>query len=266
MNTRVLTNKAEILAYLESDRDYAAYAIGDLDDGFFEQCVWHVAQENGAIRALALVYAGFDPPVLFLMGSSNGAAALLGGPVQPEHAMPMVRAEHLAALGQYYRWGANDLVEMWRMALAIPRFSPVSFSLLSPLCLRQLEAQDAGRLFALYALGGGDAFTLAQLAQGVFYGVEIEGQLVAAAGTHLVSAAYSVAAVGNVMTHPDYRGRGYATAATSAVCAELARRGLASIVLNVGQHNAPAARVYEKLGFVKHCAFYEGHLERAPQR
>ena len=45
----------------------------------------------------------------------------------------------------------------------------------------------------------------------------IFGALVAVAGTHLVSDTYGVAAIGNVFTHPDYRGRGYATLATGAV-------------------------------------------------
>jgi len=98
--------------------------------------------------------------------------------------------------------------------------------------------------------------------QGVFYGVEQAGQLISVAGTHLVSDAYSVGAVGNVMTHPDHRGHGYATLATRAVCAELIQRGIKTIVLNVRQDNAPAIRVYEKLRFVRYCPFYEGVIER----
>ena len=31
-----LTDKAQILSYLETDRLYAAYAIGDLEPGMFE--------------------------------------------------------------------------------------------------------------------------------------------------------------------------------------------------------------------------------------
>ena len=257
MMTKQLTDRARILAYLHSDRVYAAYAIGDLDEGLFEQCAWRVAEEAGRPRALAMVYAGFDPPILFLMGDSDGVAALLQESARIRRACPMAQEKHLPALGQYYCWSTDNLWPMWRMAL---RLTPnVEFS---PAGVTRLTWQDTDRLRALYALGGGDAFASAQINLGVFYGLEQDGQLVATAGTHLVSDTYSVAAVGNVMTHPALRGRGYATRATGAVCAELVRRGIGTIVLNVGQDNPAAVRVYEKLGFARHCAFYEGLVER----
>lgn len=261
MTTRLITDKAEILAYLETDRDYAAYAIGDLDEGFFDKSTWYVAEQGGKTRALALVYAGFDPPILVLMGEGDGVAALLDGPVQVQRACPMVQEKHMPMLGRYYRWRKSDVWAMWRMALRSPN---VGARHASPLQAISLTLDDVPRLHALFALGGGDAFAPSQIAQGAFYGIEQDGQLIAAAGTHLVSRTYSVAAVGNVMTHPDHRGHGYATLVTGAVCAELVRRGIKTIVLNVSQANAAAVRVYEKLGFVRHCAFYEGMIERKP--
>ena len=92
----------------------------------------------------------------------------------------------------------------------------------------------------------------------MFYGVAVEGRLVAAAGTHLVSPTYGVAAVGNVFTHPNYRCRGYGTVTIGAVVAELVRLGIRDIVLNVNQSNGDAIRIYEKLGFERYCAFLEG--------
>ncbi len=80
----------------------------------------------------------------------------------------------------------------------------------------------------------------------------------AAAGPHLVSPTYGVAAVGNVFTHPDYRGRGYGTLTTSAVVAELLGLGMRDVVLNVEQANAVAVRLYERLGFERYCPFLEG--------
>ena len=254
MTTRLLSDKAEIQAYLETDRDYAAYALGDLDVGFFEQCTWHAAQDGGTVRALALLYAGFDPAILFLMGADNGVAALLDGPVQSDRVFVTARPEHLAVLERHYRWEHLDY--MWRMVLRPEGFTEPFGS------CRRLNENDVDRLRALYALGGGDAFSPSQVTQGVFYGVEQNGQLISVAGTHLVSEAYSVGAIGNVMTHPDYRGHGYATLTTRAVCEELVRRGIHTIVLNVRQDNEAAVRVYDKLGFARHCAFYEGVTER----
>ena len=42
------------------------------------------------------------------------------------------------------------------------------------------------------------------------------GRLVAAAGTHAIGRSARIAVVGNVLTHADFRGRGYAKAVTSA--------------------------------------------------
>ena len=42
--TGEITDRAKILAYLETDRLYAAYAIGDLAPGMFEQCTWAMAE------------------------------------------------------------------------------------------------------------------------------------------------------------------------------------------------------------------------------
>ena len=152
--------------------------------------------------------------------------------------------------GEFYDW--PEPVPMWRMVLRPSRFQPTA-----ALCVR-LRAGDAGRLAALYALGGGLAFSPAQIEQGVFCGIYEQGELVSVGGTHLASPTYGVAAVGNVFTHPDYRGRGHGTAATGAVVEALLAQGIDDIVLNVGQANEGAVRIYERLGFERFCAFFEG--------
>ena len=71
-----------------------------------------------------------------------------------------------------------------------------------------------------------------------------------------------VAAVGNIFTHPEFRGRGCATTITSAVVVELLSRGMCDIVLNVNQKNETAIRIYERLGFERCCPFFEGVADR----
>ena len=56
-------------------------------------------------------------------------------------------------------------------------------------------------------------------------------RLIAAAGTHVVSPQWGVAAVGNVYTHREYRGQGLAKVVTSAVTAELLQQ-CDTVVLN----------------------------------
>lgn len=248
--SKALTDRAPIQAFLEQDRTYNAYALGDLEPGMYEQCTWAGAGRAGKLEALILLYRGLNPHPLVLSGQSEGLRTLLGEMPWPRQVYLNCREPHLPALEGVYAWEGQDA--MWRMALDPARFCPVTDR------LTRLGPADAGALAALYAQGAGNAFSSAQVAQGVFYGLYVDGELVAAAGTHLVSPTYSVAAVGNVFTHPAHRGRGYATRTTAAVVGDLLARGVRDVVLNVRQDNKPAIRIYERLGFDRSCAFLEG--------
>ena len=65
----------------------------------------------------------------------------------------------------------------------------------------------------LYRADGTPAFYTAQnIDDAVYYGAFDGERLVAVAGTHVVSHHDGIAVVGNVFTHPKYRGRGLADA------------------------------------------------------
>ena len=66
---------------------------------------------------------------------------------------------------------------------------------------------------------------------------------------------------GNVLTHTDHRGRGYAQAVTSAVTAELLRY-CDQVVLNVRSDNPPAIQAYLRLGYTEHTRFEERLIRR----
>jgi hypothetical protein len=70
-----LVDKSGILAYLETDRLYAAYTIGDLKPALFAHCAWFGAErdgQDGRLWALTLHYGGLGFPVVFLMGDADG--------------------------------------------------------------------------------------------------------------------------------------------------------------------------------------------------
>ena len=77
------------------------------------------------------------------------------------------------------------------------------------------------------------------LEDGVYYGVWVRGQLISAAGTHVINTHEGIAVVGNVMTQVDYRGHDFAKMVTSAVTAELLER-VGDVALNVHTDNLPA--------------------------
>jgi predicted GNAT family acetyltransferase len=147
---------------------------------------------------------------------------------------------------------------MWRMLL-----DPAAFGAAAVTGAVRLTMADLPALQQLYADGEAsgeapDFFSPEMLNQGVFFGVREGEALVAAAGTHLYTPAERIGTVGNVYTRRDRRGRGLASQVTQCVTAELLRLRLQTIVLNVAQPNAAAIQVYERLGFRRYTAFYEG--------
>jgi ribosomal protein S18 acetylase RimI-like enzyme len=250
MRARRLTDKNKILRFLETDRLYAAYAIGDLEPAMFAQSEWAGTEEEGQLRALALLFKGLDPPALFLMGELAGLTTILRLSMRPERAYLTCQEKHLPAVQAMYR--TEPPVPMWRMAIQRSDFRPVYSREVLELSPRHCE-----ELKQLYTQGGGGAFSPTKLAVGIFFGVLDRGRIVAAAGTHLVSPSYGIGALGNVYTDAPYRGRGYGTATTSAVVAALFQRGIRHVILNVAQDNLTAIQIYECLGFTKYCPFFE---------
>jgi GNAT superfamily N-acetyltransferase len=246
-----LTNLTIVKTILETDRQWAVYALGDLAPGFREHSEWY-AQEG----ALLLLYRAFETPVLFTLGPPERLAPLLDEISAERELYLSIRPEILPLVKA--RWNVKDETPMWRMALDATRFQPLSSE-----GVTRLSPADLPALEALYADGqiageAPDFFNPPMLEQGVFFGVFENGALIATAGTHLVSPDLSVGAVGNVYTRRDRRGRGLAARVTSTVTAELLQRQLRTIALNVNQRNIPAQRVYGRLGYERYCAFYEG--------
>jgi RimJ/RimL family protein N-acetyltransferase len=125
-----------------------------------------------------------------------------------------------------------------------------------PADVRRLLPADIGELNRLYQLGFASWLPSSSIAEGVYFGIRLGGRLVAAAGTHVISRDARLAVVGNVLTHVDYRGRGFATAVTGAVTAELLRSA-DQVVLNVRSDNPPALQAYRRLGYAEHVRFEE---------
>ncbi len=235
-------------AFLEQDRLRAAYAICDLDEREFGKTRWGIARVDGRLTAVVLEYAGVTPQPLFVMGDPRGVGAIVSDVVRPRLVYLAADEEHLPELGRFYR--IDDGPPMLRMWVDRESFRPVSGDAL------RLMPAEVGDLNRLYGLGFTSWLPADSIASGVYYGVRVRGRLVAAAGTHVVSPFARLAAVGNVMTHPDHRGRGYAKLTTSAVTQELLAT-CDQVVLNVRSDNPPAIAAYRALGYRLHCRFEE---------
>lgn len=153
----------------------------------------------------------------------------------------------------------NSELSHFSLCEPLPLSASASRSSVSP---RRLTAADVPLVRALLAHGGPftpDAFAEYQIEQGAFFGVEDGADgLAAVGGTHIVDYTRGVAAIGNMYTRPDCRGRGYAGAVLAAIVDEVRANGATTIVLNVDQRNTDARRLYEQHSFTVHCPYIEG--------
>jgi GNAT superfamily N-acetyltransferase len=250
---RTTRDRAVLRGFLERDRLFAAYSLCDLEDREFGRTRWGIAAAGDEIVAVGMEYSGPTPQPLFLMGDPDGISALLRDVVRPRAAYVSAATESLPAIGRHYRVDPGPpMVRMW---LDRATFQP------SPASVERLLPVEVNELNRLYQLGFAAWLPSTAVAEGIYFGIRVNGRLVAAAGTHVISRDARLAVVGNVLTHADHRGRGYAKAVTSAVTAELLRF-CDHVVLNVRADNPPAIAAYRHLGYVEHCRFEERLIRR----
>jgi RimJ/RimL family protein N-acetyltransferase len=247
------TDRALLRGFLEQDRLLSAYAICDLEEREFGRTHWGAAFEGDDLVAVGLEYTGPTPQPVFVLGRVDGVEAILRDVIRPRAAYVAVRPTILSAVEAYYRVDPGP--QMVRMWVDRAHFRPY------PATVQRLLPVEIGELNKLYQLGFASWLPATAIADGVYYGMRVNGRLIAAAGTHVVSPAARLAVVGNVLTHVEFRGRGFATAVTGAVTADLLRTA-DQVVLNVRADNPPAINAYRRLGYVEHARFEERLIHR----
>jgi ribosomal protein S18 acetylase RimI-like enzyme len=236
-----LTDKDQIRAILRRDPHWCVYALGDLTPRMFEKCQWFTPD-------LTLVLHDYGTSILFAHGTGSIREAL-DHVTWPVHLQ--VQPDALDEVARYAT--VTSVKTMIRMAWA-GGSTRVSGR------VTRLGATDVTAVEKLYGDGEStgespDFFYSSMVTNGVFFGIYQGSELIAAAGTHLLARDEGAAAVGNVYVRRDRRGRGLGRAVTQAVLHELA--GIETVGLNVRADNDAAIRVYESLGFVRHCEFRE---------
>jgi RimJ/RimL family protein N-acetyltransferase len=249
---RSVHDREELAALLRRDPGLHAYELGDLDDFFWPYTSWF---RHG--DAVALLYHGLAVPTLIALATPREAAALLTGllPMLPRRFYAHLSPGSATALSEgfdtepYGRHLKMALTDTARLAAAEPSATEPAGEV--------LDDADLPDLLRLYAEAyPGNWFDRRMLETGHYVGVRQDGRVLAVAGVHVWSPVYRVAALGNVTTHPEVRGRGLATAAVAALCRRLLET-VDVVTLNVKADNAPAIAVYERLGFTEVARYDE---------
>ena len=245
---RRVGDPAELVALFARRPEIHIYALGDLDEPFWTSSRW-LRRGDAVVGVVPLpesdvtaVYAVSDADpegtldLLVDLLAELPVGALVTGPTGLARRVGEVRS-------------IKDLQPHVKMVLRERALLPDRSRLSDQATVRPLDSSHVAELSALHATDPGAAFWLpSMLGDETYFGVWIEGELVAAAGTHLVNEHHSVAAIGGVITHPGHRGRGYAGVVTAGVVERLGSRA-ATIGLNVVTENEAARLAYTRIGF-----------------
>lgn len=237
--------------FLRRDAALHVYALADLDERFWPRTDWHGLERGGELEAVAFVFRPLDPPVVYAVSAPDHAptARLLSllADSLPHRFWADVAPGMEGILGATHQGGPRLLNYKMALGAGAAVAEPDSCERLG---LRHGEELAAFYRERAYAPGEevGRYFDPYMLELGPFFGVRAQGRLVAAGGFHVNSRPRRVAAIGNIATAPDHRGRGHARRITQALCAE-ARDHAEIVGLNVACDNIAAVRLYANLGF-----------------
>ncbi len=244
---RRLREREEIRALLQPHRRYAAYGLAQLESPLFEQSQWWLA-EDGADRTLLMHSQGGLGRALLALGDEIGLYALLSLHPGPIYSFATIELGHASVMRRFF--SLSQTRPMQRMVVDKRSFVAPSLPAESGESeVRRLTARDTAAVNLLNSSeSGGISYNKSQIKDGMYFGVFLDGLLVAMAGTHGVSQSERIAVLGNVFTHPVYRNNHFALQATGAVTRELLE-SCDEVVLTVNPRNDAAVSVYRRLGY-----------------
>lgn len=261
---RIVTDPSELEAFFADQRAAHIYALVDLEPPYWAGSRWYrrgeavvgvVALGDGDAIAVYAVSTRDPKGSVALLGELAAGFAtgqLITGPCGMDAALAAVRP--VTSLGRHLRYRLAD-------PTAVPAPGEIdAFEHRRVAEVVALDRRHVAEITALYDTEPDAAFFMPHmLDDDAFVGVRRHDELVAVAGTHVVSERQGVAAIGGVFTRADHRGRGLGRVVTAGVIGRLAGR-VETIGLNVHADNGPARAVYESLGFVALHAYAESVL------
>jgi len=254
-----LRDKDAIEKLLRSDDVFLhLYEIGDLDDFFWPQATYYTLPGRGS-RPILLLYDGLTVPCL--LGLTGISIQLMKKllfsiiPLLPKRLYAHLNEGLSTLLENHYQVQSHGI----HFKMGLTDYSKLEGIDTSEVV--RLTEKDLPALEKLYGISYPEHWFEPHMLQfGQYFGVRRNKNLVSVAGIHIHSERYKLAALGNIATHPDYRGRGLAKASCAKLCQELIQT-VDHIGLNVKADNEIAIRCYQKLGFERVACYEECMLE-----
>ena len=252
-----IKNKEIIEKYLRKNTALNLYQIGDLDDFFYKFTDWHAMVDNkDEVKQIVLIYSGTDLPVMLSLCDRDEAEMkeLLK---DLKGSLPEKFYSHLSkGLAEVLRDDYKTIFhgKYLKMSLSKENFFPQDENK----NIRRLSVDDLDKIEKIYYRYPGNWFDKRMLETGKYFGYFIDGNLAGISGIHVYSEKYRIAVLGNITTHPLYRGKSICTKVTSELCRDLFKT-VDDIGLNVHNENIAAIKSYKKIGF-EIVAEYEEYM------
>jgi GNAT superfamily N-acetyltransferase len=250
VSTRIVDDPDELAALFLPEKHLHIYALADLAEPFWSASTWW---RNGD-AAFGLVSLSGNHKIVYAVSSADPDGTLsLAAELATD--LPATIVTGVTGIGQVFEEAGRELV--WHRGYHRFHLTDPRMVLPRPKNVVDLGPGDADELLALYATQPDAAYFLREMLDAnTFVGVRRNGELVAAAGTHVLDERYDVAAIGAVYTHPDHRGAGLGLLVTAGVIDRIHDR-IGTIGLNCTETNVAARTIYARLGFSQLLAYEE---------
>jgi ribosomal protein S18 acetylase RimI-like enzyme len=257
MELLAIHEKKQIKNYLNQvGFENFVYHCNNLEKGFWERTQWFGLCGNGEIHAIAMLSLKYGIPILLASSYHEN------NPIQKEllkQLAPYLPEKVYCHLDVHM---SNALFSPSR-ELAIERFFNYKLGDAEAMktCdinrVQQLDRMDMPDIHAFLKRYYPEYLLDEEFVdRGFFYAIKEQSSIISLAGVVAKSDHYKLASIGNVVTHPNYRGKKLASKTITALLHHL-RPKYPNIHLNVKATNEVAISCYKKLGFVKIGVFEE---------
>ena len=256
-----LHNKNKIEAFLRKNTSLHLYSMGDLDSFFWKYTIWYGLKKNKELVSTILVYLGSEVPTVLIFAEKvtfQDTEYLLKNILNylPSKFYLHITSNLVPILEKKFKLDFHGTHN--RMILTqTDKVNKIDTSK-----VELLTKKNKVELLDLYSNNyPNNWFDERMLASKQYFGIRENDLLVSVAGVHVFSTKYKLSALGNIVTHLDYRGKGYAKVTTAKLCQSLLKEGITVIGLNVKADNTKAIKCYESIGFEFHSTYDEYQVE-----
>lgn len=254
-----IKDKETLYNRFEKDIFRFAYHIGDLDEFYFSNCKWFGLEENEQIVEVILLYSGLKVPTLLIFGSIEKIPYVVEKIIDK-----LPNRFYCHYQGNFHESFESDYQMTFLGTHLKMKFQgdPAKLSTVDTSETVHLTEADEPKLLSLYQESYPEGYFVPyMLKSGKYYGVKVDNKIVSVAGVHVFSSLYNIAVLGNITTHPNFRGRGLAKKCTAQLLKSFDGQ-VDRIGLNVKKDNVIAIQLYENLGFRFHSTYKEAYFER----